>query len=123
MQLHRPADSSSEHGAKGWYVGSWNGTFPFPVGYARTGIDDPHVHTRVVEVFLVARGQAELRVERETVTIRAGDMVVLDPGEAHTFLSSSPDFFHFVFHYPGLTCQEEIRGERQAVSRERLGLD
>jgi len=122
MRIHHPSPPASEYGAKGWYVGAWNGTFPFPVGYATTGIDDPHLHTLVMEVFLVARGHAELRVEQQTVTVRAGDMVVLDPGEAHTFLSSPPDYFHFVFHYPGLSSQDEIVGERHPVSRERLGL-
>ena len=123
MRVHHPHPPVPDDGGKGWYVGTWNGTFPFPVGYAMRGIDDPHVHTRVTEVFLVARGHAELRVDRETVTVRAGDMVVLEPGDAHTFLSNSPDYFHFVFHYPGLASQAEITGERQAVSRERLGLE
>ena len=122
MKIHHPYSPAPGDGEKGWYVASWNGTFPFPVGYARTGIDDPHVHTHFAEVFLIARGHAQLRVERETVTVREGDMVVVEPGEAHTFLSSSPDYFHFVFHHPGLASQEEIVGERQAVSRERLGL-
>jgi uncharacterized protein YjlB len=122
MQVHRRGAPGTEQGDTGWSVGSWNGTFPFPVGYAPAGIDDPHVHTRISEVFLVAREQAALRVERETCTVRAGDMLVLSPGEAHTLLSSSPDYFHFVLHYPGLMAQEEIRGERQVVPRERLGL-
>ena len=122
MKIHHPPAPAPGYGDKGWYVGTWNGSFPFPVGYAEIGIDDPHVHTRVTEVFLIARGQAELRVEGETFTVRAGDMVVVEPGDAHTFLSSSSDYFHFVFHYPGLSSQDEIRSERQAVPRERLGL-
>ena len=123
MKIHHPPPPGPGDGKKGWYVGAWNGTFPFPVGYARTGIDDPHLHARVMEVFLIASGHAELRVEQETIVVRAGDMVVLEPGDAHTFLSSSPDYFHFVLHYPGLASQEDIQGERQAVPRERLGLD
>ena len=63
MQIHHPHPPAPEDGGKGWYVGTWNGTFPFPVGYAMVGIDDPHVHTRVMEVFLVARGHAQLRIE------------------------------------------------------------
>ncbi len=122
MQLHPPQPPAPGYGERGWYVGTWNGTFPFPVGYARTGIDDPHLHTMVTEMFLIARGHAELRVERETIMVQEGDMVVVEPGEAHTFLSSSSDYFHFVFHYPGLSSQDEIQSDRQAVSRERLGL-
>jgi uncharacterized protein YjlB len=122
MKIQHKTPPAPGFGEQCWYVGTWNGTFPFPVGYAETGIDDPHVHTLVKEVFLIARGHTDLRVDQETVTVRAGDMVVVEPGEAHMFLSSSPDYFHFVFHYPGLATQEKIVGERHAVPRERLGL-
>lgn len=55
---------------KGWYIGPWNGTFAFPVGYASAGIDEPHIHQRVTEGYLVARGTAEARVEHETILLR-----------------------------------------------------
>ncbi|MFN2203757.1 MAG: hypothetical protein ACK2UO_21350, partial [Caldilineaceae bacterium] len=49
------------------------------------------------------RGTSEMRVEQETIMLEAGDMIVVEPGEAHTFLSNSPDYFHFVAHVPGLS--------------------
>jgi quercetin dioxygenase-like cupin family protein len=48
--------------------------------------------------------------------LQAGDVLVVEPGEAHTFLESSDDYFHFVVHSPGLA------GDKSAVPRERLGL-
>ena len=60
-------------------------------------------------------------VEQETVTLEAGDMIVVEPGEAHTFLSSSFEYLHFVVHVPGLSS-EEVRAERSPVPRSRLGL-
>jgi hypothetical protein len=30
-------------------------------------------------------------------------MIVIQPDEAHTFISSSPDYLHFVLHIPGLS--------------------
>jgi quercetin dioxygenase-like cupin family protein len=60
-------------------------------------------------------------VERETVELSAGDMIILEPGEAHTFLKSSPDYFHFVVHVPGL-AGEAARAEKTAVPRGRLGI-
>jgi hypothetical protein len=48
-------------------------------------------------------------------------MLIVEPGEAHTFLTSSPDYFHFVIHTPGL-AGDEARGEKTAVSRSRLQL-
>jgi mannose-6-phosphate isomerase-like protein (cupin superfamily) len=106
---------------KGWYTGRWDSGSPISVGYANAGIDEPHLHQRITEIYLVARGSSIVRVEEETITLSAGDVLVVEPGEAHTFIHSSPDYFHFVIHTPGL-AGEEARSEKLAVSRVRLGL-
>ncbi len=112
---------ASSDAAKGWYAGPWDGSAPIPVGYANAGIDDPHVHGRMTEMYLIARGTADVRIESETITVEVGDVLVIEPGEPHTFLSNSPDYFHFVVQTPGLS-QDEIRAERRAVPRSRLDL-
>ncbi|HEY4721854.1 MAG TPA: cupin domain-containing protein [Anaerolineae bacterium] len=91
------------------------------MGYANKGIDEPHVHSQITEIYLVARGTSQLRVGQETLTLTAGDMIAIEPGEAHTFLTSSPDYFHFVIHAPGL-AGEIARTEKSVVSRSRLEL-
>lgn len=106
---------------KGWYVGPWNSDLTVSVGYANEGIDEPHVHQRITEIYMVARGASEMRVEQETVVLNAGDIIVIEPGEAHTFLTSSPGYFHFVVHLPGLTG-EEARQDKVRVPPSRLGL-
>jgi len=117
MRVER-ADPDAE---KGWCVGPWDSDLTVSVGYANAGVDEPHVHSRITEIYMVARGTSEIRVEQETVTLRAGDVIVVEPGEAHTFLSSSPDYFHFVAHVPGLSG-EDARTEKSSVPRLRLGL-
>jgi len=112
------ADSAVD---KGWCFGPWNADLAVSVGYANEGIDEPHVHQRITEIYMVARGASEMRVEHETVALNAGDTIVIEPGEAHTFLSSSSEYLHFVIHTPGLTG-EEARGEKMRVPRSRLGL-
>ena len=106
---------------KGWHAGPWDSYIPVSVGYANRGIDQPHVHTRISEIYLVVRGTAEIRVENRTVKLSTGDVIVVEPGEAHTFLSSSPDYHHFVIHAPGL-IGESARNEKSDVPRSRLGL-
>jgi len=107
--------------AKGWYAGPWNSALPVSVGYSTAGIDEPHVHTLVTEIYLIAQGTAQIRIEQATVTVSAGDMLVLEPGEAHTFLSSSTDYLHFVIHTPGI-AGEDAQAEKVGVTRARLGL-
>ena len=88
--------------AKGWYIGPWNSDLEVSVGFATRGIDDPHLHRLMNEVYLVARGAAHVRVGGETLVLASGDILVVEPGEPHTFLDSSADYFHFVLHTPAL---------------------
>ncbi len=106
---------------KGWYAGPWNSTLPISVGYANMGLNEPHVHNEITEIYLVARGTSVIRIEHESIHLSAGDMLAVEPGEAHTFLESSPDYFHFVIHAPGL-AGEKARIEKNFVLPERLGL-
>jgi mannose-6-phosphate isomerase-like protein (cupin superfamily) len=106
---------------KGWYAGPWNSDLAISIGYANQGVDEPHLHLQIMEIYLVARGTSVIRVEREDITLTAGDLIVIEPGEAHTFLSSSADYLHFVIHVPGLSG-EAARQDKIGVSRTRLEL-
>jgi len=83
------------------------------------GIDEPHVHATLTEVYMVARGTSQLRVGRETVALGPGSVVIVEPGEPHTFLASSPDYLHFVLH---LANQAGGDTGKVAVDRSQLGL-
>jgi mannose-6-phosphate isomerase-like protein (cupin superfamily) len=106
---------------KGWYTGPWDSSLDISIGYANEGVDEPHLHHRIAEVYCIARGTAQMRVNRETVLLRAGEAIVVEPGEAHTFVSTSPDYFHFVIQVPGLVG-DEARRDKVKVSPSRLGL-
>lgn len=107
--------------AKGWYCGPWDSDLNLSVGYANTGVDEPHVHQQMTEIYFMARGTAVMRVEDETIELRPGQILVIEPGEAHTFVSSSSDHFHFVIQTPGLQGVE-ARRDKVLVLRSRLGL-
>ena len=107
--------------AKGWLAGPWESSLDVSLGFATAGVDEPHLHMRVTEIYLVARGTSAVRVEQATIDLIAGDVLILAPGEAHTFLATSEDYLHFVVHSPGLTGNEAER-EKRAISRSRLGL-
>ena len=75
----------------------------------------------MTEIYLVASGTATARIEQETVELAAGDMLIVEPGEAHTFLAHSEEYRHFVIHTPALP-PEEARADHISVPRIRLGL-
>jgi mannose-6-phosphate isomerase-like protein (cupin superfamily) len=85
---------------KGWFVGPWMSAVPIPVGWADRGVDELHWHAQMYEIYLVARGESTAVVAGETVHLSAGDMLVVEPGEAHTFVHSSPEYLHFVVQAP-----------------------
>jgi mannose-6-phosphate isomerase-like protein (cupin superfamily) len=107
--------------SKGWYLGPWNAALEIAIGYANVGVDEPHLHRYVTEIYLVARGTAEIRIERQTVPLGAGQLLVVEPGEAHTFLSSTPDYMHYVLQIPGKTSPRAQR-DKVSVARSRLGV-
>ena len=76
------ADAAAE---KGWLIGPLNSENELSIGYANRGIDEPHVHRLITEIYLIAKGQAAVRVGQETVSVRGGDVLQLDPGEAIRF--------------------------------------
>lgn len=61
------------------------------LGYADAAVDDPHVHQSMYEVYFVARGTSVAVVDGRQVDLRAGDLLLVEPGEAHTFVDGSDD--------------------------------
>jgi quercetin dioxygenase-like cupin family protein len=85
--------------AKGWYFELAHSALPF-IGFANQGINQEHYHRELYEVYLVARGSSTIIVDDASIALRPGDVVVVEPGEIHTFVENSPDYFHFVLHCP-----------------------
>ena len=84
----------------GWCIGPWNSTVPIAVGFSGRGVDEVHVHDTMHEVYLVARGTATVIVGSAPLEVRAGAVLVVEPGESHTFSEHSDDYLHFVVQAP-----------------------
>jgi mannose-6-phosphate isomerase-like protein (cupin superfamily) len=87
-------------GGKGWLTGPWDCAVPVALGFADCGVDDLHHHEEMYEIYLVARGQSTAVVDGEAVPLQADDLLVVEPGEEHTFVASSEDYLHFVVQAP-----------------------
>ena len=76
--------------AKGWYLGPWNSTLGIAVGYANQVVNEPHLHRRMAEVYLMARGTVEIRIETETYVLAEGQAILVEPGQARTVTCRQP---------------------------------
>ncbi|MEM7126863.1 MAG: cupin domain-containing protein [Chloroflexota bacterium] len=94
---HLHADTTE---AKGWYAGPWDSSVPVALGYANEGIDIAHHHETMFEIYLVAQGESVAIVDGIRVSLKARDVLVVEPGEVHTFVESTDDYFHFVVQTP-----------------------
>ncbi|MEZ4659999.1 MAG: cupin domain-containing protein [Caldilineaceae bacterium] len=86
----------------------WNSAVPAAVGYANEGINIEHFHTQMSEIYLVAQGESTAIVDGETMRLRARDVLVVEPGEVHTFTDSTPDYFHFRIQTPFVAGDKHI---------------
>jgi quercetin dioxygenase-like cupin family protein len=91
---------SVDRAGKGWFAGPWDSGIPVALGYADRGVDDPHVHDSMYELYLVARGTSSAVLGGQRVELQAGDLLVVEPGEVHTFVDSSDDYLHVVVQAP-----------------------
>jgi mannose-6-phosphate isomerase-like protein (cupin superfamily) len=105
QMIHSTADARK---AKGWFVGPWNSAVPVPVGYANEAIDVEHYHAEMYEVYLIAQGTSTAIVDDEEVSLTAGDILVVEPNEVHTFTNSSANYLHFVIHTPFVKNDKHI---------------
>ncbi len=85
---------------KGWFVGPWNSAVPVPIGYANAAIDEQHYHAEMFEIYLIAKGRSIAVVDGAKLHLQSGDMLVVEPGEVHTFTESTEDYLHFVIQVP-----------------------
>jgi mannose-6-phosphate isomerase-like protein (cupin superfamily) len=111
------SDQTAKDG-KGWFVGPWNSPVPVAVGWADRGVNQPHRHEKMCEIYLVARGTSTALVADRSIELVAGDMLVVEPGEPHTFLTSSIDYLHFVVQAPF------VKGDKvEPITRDRSQAD
>lgn len=101
---------------KGWFIGPWNSAVPIPIGYANEGINEKHYHAEMYEIYLVAKGTSLAIVNEVDVPLQAGDILVVEPHEAHTFVQSSADYLHFVIHTPFRKGDKVVLEEEQTGS-------
>ena len=97
--IHRSSQTTPAD-FKGWFAGPWDSALPIAAGWADRGVNVPHRHDKMYEIYFVARGESTAVVDGTTIQLRAGDMLAVEPGEAHTFAASTDEYLHFVIQAP-----------------------
>ncbi len=89
---------------KKWLLGPWNSGSPLEVGHIDENnfkkIKTFYYHEKTFEYFLVCNGNAKLRIGSRIIEIKAGDVLMIEPGEKHGLVDISSDFECFVIKYP-----------------------
>ena len=98
MRVTRP-DAAID---KGWFAGPWDSDLAINIGYANAAVAERHYHRTMTEIYFIARGNVILDIDGQEVTVHEKSAVIIEPGEVHMFLESSPDHYHFVVQTPGL---------------------
>lgn len=97
---------------KGWFIGPWNSEISIPIGYANEGIQEKHYHSKMYEIYMVGRGTTTIIVNNTQINLHEGDMFVVEPGETHTFLDSSKDYFHFIIQTPFVKGDKFLKDQK-----------
>lgn len=71
----------------------------------------PHVHQTSVEVYYVLRGECELEVNGERHPLRAGDLLLMEPGDVHALANGKEPFELLVFKTNAEAGDTEWEGE------------
>ena len=87
MRMYHKSEESGDGPA--WICGHWNGS-PLEIGMglrSKVGAGEVRHHHSYREYFVVLEGSAELEVEGTPVPLRAGLVVMIEPGERHRVAS------------------------------------
>jgi mannose-6-phosphate isomerase-like protein (cupin superfamily) len=52
---------------------------------AARAIDEKHFHRQLFEIYLIANGTSTVIVDDREVKVKAGDTLVIEPNEVHSF--------------------------------------
>ncbi len=75
---------------EGWHLAE--SALPIQVGvrYGSSPFGKRHLHKAMAEYFLLLEGELRLQVDGNVLEMKKGDLIVVEPGESHEVLHSSP---------------------------------
>jgi quercetin dioxygenase-like cupin family protein len=85
---------------EGWHLAEAGLPIQVGVKFGASPFGKKHLHKTMAEYFLLLAGDLRLNVNGEILEVAQGDLVVVEPGEAHEVLHASPDALLFLLMPP-----------------------
>ena len=76
---------------EGWHLAEAGLPIQVGVKFGASPFGKRHLHKTMTEYFLLLEGELRLWVNEETMAMKKGDLLVVEPGEAHEIRDCSPD--------------------------------
>ena len=76
---------------EGWHLAETDLPIQVGVKSADTPFGGRHLHKTMAEYFLLLQGRLRLQVNDEVLEMEQGDLILVEPGEAHQVVHASPD--------------------------------
>lgn len=76
---------------EGWRLAEAGMPIQVGVKFGTSPFARRHLHRTMAEYFLLVAGSMKVSVAGQALEMEKGDLLVVEPGEAHEVLASSPD--------------------------------
>ena len=92
---------------KGLFAGPWDSNLDISLGYADTGVDIPHNQNAMMDIHFFARRDVNMLIEGVEHHFPEKSGLIIETGDLHTFVDSSPNHYHFMTQKPGPRGEED----------------
>jgi quercetin dioxygenase-like cupin family protein len=87
---------------EGWHLTGSGMPIQVGVKFGATPFSGKHLHKTMAEYFLLLEGDLRIQVNGKILEMKKGDLVVVEPGEAHDVLYASPEALLFLLMPPSV---------------------
>ena len=85
---------------EGWNLAEAGLPIQVGVKFGASPFGRKHLHRTMAEYFLLLAGELLLQVNEKTLEMKKGDLILVEPGEAHEVLHASADALLLLFMPP-----------------------
>lgn len=101
---------------EGWYLAEAGLPIQVGVKSGATPFSHGHLHRTMTEYFLLLRGSLRIRVDDREFDMKEGDLIVVEPGEAHAVIQASRDLLLLLLMPPPVENDKVELKQREGLT-------